>query len=263
MENIKSYNRDGSDMRRAQLKMLEILQYIDGICKKNNIEYWLAAGTLLGAVRHGGFIPWDDDLDIEMRRKDYLKLLRILKKELPKTLELQVNSTDINYVAPYAKVRDRYSFITENNNIDINYKYRGVYIDLFPLESVSDWLLKFSNFIHYYFLYKISRYRNDKLGIKVSFVSFMFLFINLMYKIFRFFDRIVSRKYLNFTYGADLFCKHDKKGIFPLKNIVFEGKNFPSPCNVDLYLSECYGDYLKIPKESDRHSHIEMFQFLD
>ena len=65
----EKYNPDGSDTRRAQLRMLEMLHFIDDICKKNNIEYYINSGTLLGAVRHGGFIPWDDDLDICISRK--------------------------------------------------------------------------------------------------------------------------------------------------------------------------------------------------
>ena len=63
------YNPDGSILRQHQLKMLDILIVIDGICKKHGIKYWISDGTLLGAVRHGGFIPWDDDLDIQMMRK--------------------------------------------------------------------------------------------------------------------------------------------------------------------------------------------------
>ena len=59
------FNPDGSSLRNHQLRMLEMLKYIDGVCKKHNISYWLSSGTLLGAVRHGGFIPWDDDLDID------------------------------------------------------------------------------------------------------------------------------------------------------------------------------------------------------
>lgn len=69
------YNPDGSTLRRQQLRMLEMLQYIDVICKKHNIKYWLTSGTLLGAVRHGGFIPWDDDLDIEMLKEDFGKFV--------------------------------------------------------------------------------------------------------------------------------------------------------------------------------------------
>ena len=71
------YNPDGSDLRRIQLRVLEILKIIDSICKKHDILYWLEGGALLGAVRHGGFIPWDDDIDIQILRKDRKKLKKI------------------------------------------------------------------------------------------------------------------------------------------------------------------------------------------
>ena len=69
------YNPNGSTLRKQQLRMLEMLQYIDSVCKKHNIRYWLCSGTLLGAVRHGGFIPWDDDVDIEMLSCSAISLL--------------------------------------------------------------------------------------------------------------------------------------------------------------------------------------------
>lgn len=68
------YNPDGSDLRKAQLKMLELLKFLNKICTENNLTYWLDSGTLLGAVRHGGFIPWDDDIDVCMPYKDAVVL---------------------------------------------------------------------------------------------------------------------------------------------------------------------------------------------
>ena len=76
---------------------LELLEVIDVICRKHQIPYWLSSGTLIGAARHKGFIPWDDDLDIEMLRSDYLRLLKVLPQELPDNLALQTNETDPNY----------------------------------------------------------------------------------------------------------------------------------------------------------------------
>ena len=91
----KKYNPDGSLLRRQQLRMLDILSEVDRICKKHDIPYWLSSGTLIGAMRHNGFIPWDDDLDIEMMRKDYLRLMKVLPKELPEWLVLQNDETDL------------------------------------------------------------------------------------------------------------------------------------------------------------------------
>ena len=83
------FNPDGSMLRRQQMRMLEILLEVDKICKKHDIRYWLSSGTLIGAMRHNGFIPWDDDLDIEMMRADYLRLMKVLPSELPDWLALQ------------------------------------------------------------------------------------------------------------------------------------------------------------------------------
>ena len=77
------FNPDGSLLRRQQLRMLDILLEVDKICKKHDIRYWLSSGTLIGAMRHDGFIPWDDDLDIEMLRSDYVRLMKVLPSELP------------------------------------------------------------------------------------------------------------------------------------------------------------------------------------
>ena len=83
MEDFSKYNGEGTMLRKAQLRMLDILIAVDKICRKHNIPYWLDYGTLLGAVRHGGFIPWDDDLDISMMKEDYDRFLTIASKELP------------------------------------------------------------------------------------------------------------------------------------------------------------------------------------
>lgn len=77
------FNPEGSKLRQMQLRMLDILTEVDSICKKHGISYWLSSGTLIGALRHDGFIPWDDDLDIEMMRDDYLRLMKVLPQELP------------------------------------------------------------------------------------------------------------------------------------------------------------------------------------
>ena len=131
MDGFNRFNPEGSVLRLHQMKMLRILEFVDRVCRKHGIRYWLSSGTLLGAVRHGGFIPWDDDLDIEMLYRDYKRLMEVLPFELPSNLVLQTMHTDSNYVAPYAKLRETDSYISEVNNIGRNYKYNGVYIDIF------------------------------------------------------------------------------------------------------------------------------------
>ena len=132
----KRFNPDGSLLRRQQLRMLELLEVIDVICRKHQIPYWLSSGTLIGAARHKGFIPWDDDLDIEMLRSDYLRLLKVLPQELPDNLALQTNETDPNYIFIYGKLRDKDSHLEETNSYDRIFHYTGIYIDIFPLEKI-------------------------------------------------------------------------------------------------------------------------------
>ena len=95
-EDLSRYNPEGSTLRKAQLRMLSILIEVDKICRKHKIDYFVDSGTLLGAVRHGGFIPWDDDLDIAIRREDLPRLRKALQEELPSDMCYQDWTTEEN-----------------------------------------------------------------------------------------------------------------------------------------------------------------------
>ena len=116
--------------------LLFILQDINRICRKYDIKYTLGYGTLIGAVRHKGFIPWDDDLDIALMKKDYVRLLKCLKEELPAQYRLQTHETDRNYYLAFAKIRETDSEIKETGEYDELYAYKGIYIDIFSMEPV-------------------------------------------------------------------------------------------------------------------------------
>lgn len=117
--------------------LTDILAEFDRVCRKNGLSYTVFAGTLLGAVRHKGIIPWDDDIDVAMPRKDYEKLLRLSKTEFNEQYFLQTPETDKGYHKAFAKLRN--SHTTEIPYVDAAFSYNhGVFIDIFPLDSVTD-----------------------------------------------------------------------------------------------------------------------------
>ena len=99
------YNPDGSQLRELQLRQLEMLKFLDEVCRKHDLKYWLSYGTCLGAIRHGGFIPWDDDIDVEMPRTDYIKLQKILRAMPSCRYILQNAKSDQEFLLPFFKLR--------------------------------------------------------------------------------------------------------------------------------------------------------------
>lgn len=124
---------DKETLRKVQLVQLEILIEVDRACKENGIRYWLDSGTLLGAVRHKGFIPWDDDLDIAMQRADYDRFLELAPSILGENYFLQHWNNDPGYPLPWAKVRKKGTIYTEYQFQNLN-SYNGIYIDVFPFD---------------------------------------------------------------------------------------------------------------------------------
>jgi len=127
------------NIRKAQKIMLEIFLEFHRICEKYSLRYWMDTGTLLGAVRHKGFIPWDDDLDVCMPIEDYYTFLEIAPKELPKDMFLQTRESDKHYKRYFAKIRSRRGVIIERfeyrkmkKGKPIKYNM-GIYIDIFHM----------------------------------------------------------------------------------------------------------------------------------
>lgn len=250
------FNPEGSLLRQHQLRMLEMLKYIDQICKKHNIKYWLCSGTLIGAVRHGGFIPWDDDVDIEMLREDYKKFVKVMADEPQIDYVLQTHETDKGYFYPYAKLRDLHSKLDEKNPFD-SFKFQGVYIDIFIMEHSSSLLLsRISAFIHGKMM---SIFIKQNTFSELSF----FLVHNFLFSIFRYFAKLTSRKELRHTFGTYFFKPRYLKDIFPLTILNFEGSDFYVPKNYHAYLSKIYGDYNMLPNLDGIKKHVLKLELFD
>ena len=256
------YSPDGSPLRRQQERMLELLCEIDRICKKHVIRYWLSSGTLIGAVRHGGFIPWDDDLDIEMMREDYDRLMDILPTELPSTMALQNHRTDHTYFFFYAKVRDRRSLLSEGNNYDRVWKEQGIYIDIFPLEYQPISIHKISEKTAGH-MYKIWRTcTDDNLGIRKVMRLFHFN-RRFVFPLLRLLCSISGTDVITSGMGIPYHNPRFAKDIFPLATLKFEGREFPVPHNYDHMLRLMYGDYMQLPSEERITTHCVRLEFLD
>ena len=125
-----------NNLKNLQLKLLEIAKYIDKLCQENDIEYYVIYGSALGAVRHKGFIPWDDDFDIGMTYPNYLKFLKVYEEKVDKKKYfLQTLESEPNYYLSFAKFRDITTTLIEEANKDIPITY-GVYVDIFPIVGV-------------------------------------------------------------------------------------------------------------------------------
>lgn len=256
------FSPDGSVLRRHQLRMLDILIEIDRICKKHDIAYWLSSGTLIGAMRHNGFIPWDDDIDIEMMRKDYLRLMKILPAELPDWLAIQTDETDPDFFYFYAKIRDRHSRLTETVDYGKNWKEQGIYIDIFPMERHPIWLHKLTE-LSIGHTYKIWRTSHDKKK-SIKKIRCIFLFNkHIIYPALRLLCRLIKDKTITSGMGIPFHNPRYADEIFPLTTHEFEGIQFPVPGNTDAHLRHIYGDYMRLPDLDKLAPHVKDLDFYD
>lgn len=247
MLNIKNDYKE-IDISTAKEIMLNILIDFDKICKRYDLTYWLTAGTLLGAVRHSGYIPWDDDIDIAMPREDYEKLNTL---DFGSKLFLQNKKTDSEFTQYWSKIRHNDSIYLEGDelNKEINYN-QGIFIDIFPMNCVK------SNIMFYYpkLQYALDMFTSrNRFYTKLIKYDFRLPAINFLNR----FDASSNEIFLESIDSADSNLKKvNKNDIFPLSEINFEGNFFPSPKNTDIYLKSFYGNtYMELPPEDQRKIH--------
>lgn len=262
MEDISHYNPEGSDTRNTQLRLLYILEVLDGICRKHNINYWLDWGTLLGARRHGGFIPWDDDIDVAILQSDYKKLMSILKKELPENLQLQTRETDKKYPYFWAKIRDMKSVVY--NKSGYVYNYNGISLDIFLIEPVPSLAIKsiFDKFLRSGYRFGRSKRLLHKINNALMF-CFCPLLLPIIALIRIYYKYIGTGNVYARAYGGANYTKYNVKDIFPVSEIMFEGKKFMAPLKVDNYLISQFGaTFMEIPEPAKRYFHGTKVEFL-
>ena len=254
--------------RDLQLKILEIAKYIDKICKDNNIDYYLIYGSCIGAVRHKGFIPWDDDMDIAMTYENYLKFVEVYNEKVDHSKYfLQMPENEPNYYLSFSKFRDITTTLIEEGNKDINIT-NGVYIDIFPLVGVPKSKLKRK-------ILEINRAFALSANINIINNKFLYGVFKIILKVFgkKRILKYCSKKCIKYSCndcdewssifdgdGFDLGIS--PKDVYGHPTYVdFEDTKLPIPEKYDEYLTHIYGDYMKIPtkEEIDFKTHTPFF----
>lgn len=225
----------------------EILEFIDNVCEKHGLHWWLFGGTLLGAVRHEGYIPWDDDCDINMMREDYEKFYKIFPKELEEhglSKNIEINTSTITAAGDYLPfIKLNYWFINETLPHD-----NLAFIDIFPTDYVYDVIPGHKDVHEQENKRVVERLANGEDRQTVLNDSFDVLHVSQEKT-----DKVMVGVEDSI---ATLACNYDM--IFPLTRIKYEGKMFPCPKEYKAYTEGLYGkDYMRVPKVFDIHGYYE------
>lgn len=271
---MSTYNK--KILKKLHNMQLELLGVIDKICDENNIRYSTAFGTVLGAVRHKGFIPWDDDIDIIMPKEDYDQLIEILKKECPKGYYLLMPDINIEYISLVTKlVKEGTLFIPE---IEKQMKCkRGIGLDIFPLNNVADneterkkqfrdaWFWG-----RIMFLKGIAKPDIPYKGMKKRLAEFVCCCVHYVLVLFHVKQTYILKKYLDavtrynhldtkkVTSFEDANFENniiELNQIFPCARVPFENIMINIPKDYEEYLTRVYGDYMQLPPVEDRRNH--------
>ncbi len=257
------------NLKDLQKKELEILKSVTEVCEKLHIQYFLYYGTFLGAVRHKGFIPWDDDIDICMTRENYERFLKEAPGVLPKHLMIQHYTTERNTNNIFIKVRDKNTVFIENDNEDLDICH-GVFLDIFPVDRITENpRIQSKEFQRRIFFGKVVSCYSKAcvktiVGAPRRCVAYLmhYSFCKLIpkYRLMEWED--TRRKKLHQLGGAFYLrdSQYDKGcGVYSeiedLTPYEFEGCSFMGPKDFNSVLSALYGQYMQIPPKEKQRTH--------
>lgn len=254
----QEYNPDGSVLRKAQLRLLDMAIYLQETAKKIDVPCRLDGGNVLGAMRHGGFIPWDDDIDMVVDYKDFKRLCDYLKAHPHPQFVLQDNDTDPGFYKEWACLRDLKSENRSHDNqqsadrrMHEAQKFRGLHVDIFPYEgNMIPWLQRLAA--------KLSVNVNTKLAGRyplLAQIAYKFLHV-IVFPMFRLVGKLFGNPNLYMhSYGAWFYEQNPRRCMIPHKDIVFEGHTFEGPADADELCRIAYGNYMDLPPRDKRDRH--------
>lgn len=257
---MKNYSYN---IRDFQLRSVRLLEAIDKVCGQHGLRYFIVDGSLLGAVRHKGFIPWDDDIDIAMPREDYDRLIEHQDEWIPEPYNIVTAEKNIQYPKYFAKFEDQSTTLVEN--FALGY-VGGIYLDVFPLDAVPDnRLLRRWHYVRFNIVRRLLylAYRDPyKHGHGMEAVLMKTLQGILSKKKLHSMSHHILTEYAgkdgcNFIMTHDQgICAHRKEIFNTTRRYEFEGKAFTGPADADAFLSAYYGsNYMQLPPEDKRRSH--------
>jgi lipopolysaccharide cholinephosphotransferase len=254
-----------NELRSCQLVMLRILKIFDKVCREAGLRYWLDSGTLLGAVRHGGFIPWDDDVDVKMPIDDYRRFLKLAPEALPYDIFLQTKESDPGHPVSWAKLRDRFSFMDDPGG-PFGYS-QGIPIDVFPAVFMTRRRHRLRKLYALLPPYDLGPdWPRRGWSLKHRLYSGAFAFAQAVLRpIIR--ATPIAGALARYGEGGEKLWANDyplewmreafpDEAVFPLGRIGFEDGVFPCPADPRRYLEIMYGlDYMTPPPERLRGAH--------
>lgn len=264
-------------MNELQKKLLDMFAWFHNLCVENNLTYYAIGGTALGAVRHKGFIPWDDDIDVGMPREDYEKLL-CLSESINKNNKFLFefpNKINKEYQYPYTKLYDSTTTLIERKKIKVK---RGIFIDIFPIDGIGNTeqeaLLNFKKIDSKYNLYsaRTCALRKGRAWYKNLSITLFRLIPELIWDSYKIIEQIdymsKKNKYEESEYVANICGAWHEKEIMKKEWLgkpalhKFEDIEMFCPEKYDLYLTKLYGNYMQLPPVEKRISHHD-YELID
>jgi len=261
MNQLKINNR----VREVQLQVLKGLLEVKRICEKHKITYYLVGGSALGAIRHRGFIPWDDDVDVAMPRVEYERFLDICKTELGVEFFLQTRETDPEYFFQFAKIRINNTKYVQKSVENVNI-HQGIYVDIFPLDKISTnriiaWKQKIlvESFIKFRSA-KIHNHDTKPFEYIIKKIVGSFFTFKQIHKVISYNIQLanysnskkIGNLVGNYGFNKEVFVEE----VFGKPYITnFEEHDFPIPEKYDYFLTQIYGDYMQLPPLEKRTNH--------